>query len=183
MEAIACQRPPKNMLHELKRPDPPPPHTHTLRPPPPTHTHCDPPQTPNSPNASQHSRMVLRGCPPMQGMCACRCAACLCFTNLIVQTPSPPHHPRHIPPPPPPLTECVAAQQDNVARVATNAGDVRVLDVVDGVAGTRVLGQRPVVWGGGGGKQGGGGAGGGGVHGMAWSAAVFAFGVCGVLLM
>lgn len=40
-------------------------------------------------------------------------------------------------------TECVAAQQDDVAGVAPNAGHVRVLDVVDGVAGARVLSQGP----------------------------------------
>jgi len=52
------------------------------------------------------------------------------------------------------LTKCVAAQQYDVAWVPSNAGDVCVLNVVDGVAGTSVLSQRPgecVFKGGGGG--------------------------------
>lgn len=40
--------------------------------------------------------------------------------------------------------ECITAQQYDVTWVATNAGDVCVLDVVDGVAGSSVLSHWPV---------------------------------------
>jgi hypothetical protein len=40
-------------------------------------------------------------------------------------------------------TKCVTAQQDDVAGVGANAGHVCVLDVVNGVAGARVLSQGP----------------------------------------
>jgi hypothetical protein len=51
------------------------------------------------------------------------------------------------------LTECVTAQQDDVARVPSDAGDMGVLDVVDGVARPCVLCQGPGVCGRGTGQQ------------------------------